>query len=114
MMKFLILFVLSGLSAFLLGVYLPYWVLMLFLGALAALVAGNGWTAFFAPALAVGMVWLIVPLTIIQETGSDLPHKLGEIMGLDQTFLFLATSLMGFFLAGLGALTGYRLRKLLE
>lgn len=113
-MRFLVLLILSGLSAFFLGVYLPYWGLMLLVAVLAALIAENGTTAFFAPAFAVGMVWLLLPLSIIYRTDSDLPAELAVIMGLDPAVLFLATALTGFLSAGLGALTGYQFRKMLR
>jgi hypothetical protein len=53
-MKFLSLFVLSGLSAYFMGPYLPHWGLMLAISVLAAIVGGKGATAFFSGALAVG------------------------------------------------------------
>lgn len=114
-MRFLFLFILSGLTAFFFGVYLPHWGLMLAIAVLAGLIGGDGWMAFFAAGLAVGAVWLFVPYTIISETSSDLPEKVASIMGQgNSALLYVATSLMGFLIAGFGALTGNRFRNLFE
>lgn len=114
-MRFSILFILSGLCAYLFGAYLPHWGLMLVIGVLAFAVGGKSSVAFFSAALAVGVVWFFVPLLIVLRTGSNLPEKMAEIMGLGGDLpLFGATSLLGFLIGGLGALTGNRLRKLFE
>lgn len=114
-MRFLLLFVLSGLTAFLLGPILPYWGLMFFIAILAALVGGTGVSAFFSAGLAIGIVWLLVVLRITIKTGSDLPEKIGQLMNIENSFmLLLATSLIGFLIGGFGALTGNRFRKLFE
>jgi len=113
MMRPLVLFILSGLSAYVLGAFLPHWGLMLLIAVLAACVGGNGWLAFFSAGLAVGAVWLFVPVMIAVETGSALPEKVAGIMGFEHSaVLFVATSLIGFLLAGFGALTGNRFRRL--
>lgn len=114
-MKFSLLFILSGLCAYFFGAYLPHWGLMLVIGIVAAGVGGKSSMAFFSAALAVGAVWFFVPLLIISKTGSDLSEKMATIMGMgsDQA-LFGATSLVGFLLGGLGALSGNRLRKLFK
>lgn len=115
MMRYLLLFILSGLSAYVLGVYLPHWGLMVVVAFLGALVGGNGWAAFFSAALAVGAVWFFVPLMISLKTDSDLPEKMAGIMGFeDSLILFAVTAGMGFLLGGFGALTGNRFRKLFE
>lgn len=114
-MKFSILFVLSATCAYLFGAYLPHWGLMLMIGVIAVAVGGRGSMAFFSAALAVGLVWSIIPFLTILRTGSDLPRKMAEIMGLSNDLaLFGATSLMGFLIGGFGALSGNKLRKLFE
>jgi hypothetical protein len=114
-MRFLLLFSLSGLTALLLGPFLPYWGLMLLMGIFAAFVGGTGTGAFFSAALAVGIVWLLIPLRITRNTGSNLPEMIGQLMDINHSFmLLLATSLIGFLIGGFGALTGNRFRKLIE
>jgi len=114
-MRFLLLFILSGLVAHYFGAYLPHWGTMLSIGVLAALIGGKGSMAFFSAALAVGAVWFFVPLWITVRTNSDLTEKMAAIMGhTDDLALFGITSLLGFLSGGLSALTGNRLRKIFE
>ena len=115
MMRFLVLFFLSILVAYLLGPVLPHWALMLVIAFLAALVGGGGASAFFAAALAVAVVWFFVPFFIIRETGSAPSDNMALIFGLrSPLFLMGATSLPGCFLGGFSALTGNLFRKIFE
>jgi hypothetical protein len=114
-MRFTLMFILSGLCAYLFGAYLPHWGLMLAIGVLAVAVGGKGTMAFFSAALAVGVVWFLVPFLTMLRTGSGLPEKMTEIMGLGNDLpLFGVTSLIGFLIGGLGALSGNKLRKIFE
>lgn len=113
MMRFFILFFLSGLVAYFLGAFLPHWGLMVVIAVLAGLIGGSGWSAFFSAALAVGTVWLLVPIMISLRTGSELPERVAGVMGFEHSMiLFVATSLVGFLLAGFSALTGNRFRRI--
>jgi len=115
MMKYFLLFVTSGLVVLLTGPFLPHWGLMLVIAVTAALVGGNSLRSFFSAALAWGIVWFAVPLLIMLKTGSDLPEKIGGIMGIsNEIFLVAATALTGFLMGGLGALTGNLFGKLFE
>lgn len=115
MMKSLMLFIGSGLVAALMGPFFPYWVIMSMIAVLAALVGGKGAVSFFSAALAMGLIWFLVPLMITWKSGSDLAEKVAQIMGLEYNFILMgATSLIGFLLGGFAALTGNRFRKLFE
>lgn len=114
-MKFFAQFFFSALLALLLGPHFPYWVLMLLIALSAVVIKGNGFTAFSSAALGVGLVWLIVPLVIWSTTGSELPEKIGEIMGISNSALLVGISgLMGFLIGGSSALTGNLFGKLFE
>lgn len=114
-MKFLLLFVLSGLTAYFMGPYLPHWGLMLAISVLAAIVGGKGAPAFFSAALAVGLDWFLIPIFVILQTGSDIPDKIARIMGLDHVFFLMGiTSLMGFMIGGLGGFMGNRFHRLFQ
>ena len=114
-MRFALLFSASGLAAYFLGPYMPYWALMLLIAVMAALMGGNGWVAFLSAAMAVGIIWFIIPFMISLNTGSDLPEKIAAIMGVEHNMLlFAAASFMGFLIAGFSALTGNRFRKLFD
>lgn len=97
------------------GPYLPHWGLMLAISVLAAIVGGKGATAFFSAALAVGFVWFLIPISIVVQTGSDLPDKMGRIMGMDHAFFLIGvTSLIGFMIGGLGGFMGNRFHRLFQ
>ena len=114
-MKFLLLFVLSGLTSYFLGPYLPPWGMILAISVLAAIVGGNGISAFLSAALAVGLVWFLVPVSIVFQTGSDLPDKMGRIMGIDHVFFLVGiTSLIGFMIGGIGGFMGNRFQRLFQ
>lgn len=114
-MRFLLLFITSGLTAWCVGPFLPYWGIMLVIAVLASLVGGNGVTAFFSGALGMGGVWLLVSLLITLNNETEFPLKIARIMGFEQELVLVGiTFLLGFFIGGLGALTGNLFRKLLE
>lgn len=114
-MKFLILFLSSGLAALILGPFLPFWAMMSVIAVLAFLTGGKGSHSFFSAALGMGLAWFFVPLWITWNTGSALPEKVARIMGIDHYgILVAATALVGFLIGGFAALTGNRFRKLFE
>jgi len=114
-MKFFVLFIIAALVALFLGPFVPYWGLMFVWGACAALIGGKRLTAFFAAGLGVALVWFALPMWITVSTGSELPARIGNIMGLENPILLvLVTCLLGFFIAGLSALTGNSFRKIFE
>lgn len=114
-MKFAILFFFALFASLLLGSIIPYWGIMIILAGVSALVKGNGVMAFFSTALGVGSVWLFMPLFIWSTTGSELPQKMGEIMGLGNSSLLLGISgLIGFLIGGFSGLTGNLFGRLFE
>lgn len=114
-MKSLIIFISSGVAALILGPILPYWAIMIAIAVISALLGGRGINSFFSAGLGMGLVWLLIPLWIQSATDSPLPEKVAQIMGLEQDGVLLAaTSVLGFLLGGLAALTGNLFRKLFE
>lgn len=112
-MKFAVLFVSSALIWLILGNLIPYWGIMVLIFGVAVMVQTDGITAFLATGLGVGMVWLFLPLYIWITTESDLPNRMGEIVGLkNSTFLLAITGVIGFLLGGFSGLTGNLLRKI--
>ncbi|WP_194774229.1 hypothetical protein [Pararhodonellum marinum] len=114
-MKSTSLFIFSLVAALFLGPIFPFWGLMLVLTVLAAIIGGRAWLAFFAAGSAVGLVWLLVPLWISVRSGSDLPEKMGSIIGIENSiYLMLLTALIGVLIGGFSALTGNLFRKLFQ
>lgn len=114
-MKFFTLCIISAVAALLLGPFIPYWGLMIVIGMAAALIGGKGIIAFLGAGLGMALVWFAVPLWITIRTGSELPSRIGGIMGVDNPIiLILITSLIGFVIAGFSAWTGNSFRKILS
>jgi len=112
-MKFFTLCIISALVTLLLGPFIPFWGLMFIIGICAALVGGKQFIAFLGAGVGVALVWFAVPLWITIRTGSELPTKIGAIMGLDNpVILILITSLIGFLIGGFSAWTGVSFRKI--
>ncbi|SHN11494.1 hypothetical protein SAMN04488057_1077 [Cyclobacterium lianum] len=112
-MKFFFHLLINALAAYILGPYLPYWVLMILIALISARLKGPAFLSFFAGALGVGLVWLLVPLLIWSASGSGLPDKFAQIMGISNSSLLVGiTALMGFLIGGSSALTGNLLGKL--
>jgi len=114
-MKFFTLCIVSALAALLLGPLMPFWGLMFVIGICAALIGGKRITAFLGAGLGMALVWFALPLWITIRTGSELPVRIGTIMGLENPIiLILITSLIGFLVAGFSAWTGNSFRKILS
>ncbi|MDR7130516.1 hypothetical protein J2X69_002872 [Algoriphagus sp. 4150] len=114
-MKFILLAFLTALLVLLFNPFMPYWAVMIFIAALTALIGSPGARAFFAGGFGMGLAWLGKSMYITTVSGSSLPEKMGELMGLDsEVILFVITGLVGFFLGAFSAWTGSLLRKLFK
>lgn len=106
-MRFSGFFFMAIVAVLVLNAFFPYWVVMIVLALLAALVRARSGAAFFAGGLAMGLAWLGHSIFITYSTGSDLSNNLAEIMGLSSgLFLFGITALVGFLLGAFSAWTG--------
>jgi|TARA_R110001632_G_scaffold106246_1_gene215803 hypothetical protein len=112
-MKFIVHVLIIALLAYLLGSFVPYYVLMILIGGVSAWFRGSAFLAFIAGALGVAIVWILAPLIIWSVSGSDLPDKFSQIMGFSNgTILVGITGLLGFLIGGSSSLTGNFFGKL--
>jgi len=115
MSKFFGLFILVALIVYFLGNYLPFWGIMILVALAAYWVGASHGISFFGSGLSFGLVWLSLSIWISIDSGSDLPIKMAELMGLsNDNLLWLATGLIGFIIGGFSGLTGSLFRKVLE
>ncbi len=75
-MKFLLFTLLSALVVVFLNIVAPYWVVMIAVTALAALIRPTVWGGFFGGGLGMGLVWLGQTVYISAVTSSTLPDKM--------------------------------------
>ena len=112
-MKFVSLTFLTAMIVIFLNPFLPFWVVMIIIAILAALIVNKGAGAFIAGGLGMGLAWLGQSIYISTMSGSSLPEKMSDLMGLDSNMaLFAFTGVLGFLLGAFSALTGSLLRKL--
>ncbi|MFD2203548.1 hypothetical protein [Shivajiella indica] len=115
MARFLSIFLLVALTVFILGVYLPYWALMVVVAFLTFLVGARPVTAFFGGGLAFGLTWFLLAIYISMHTNSALPSQMATLMGIkNDNLLWFATGVLGLFLGGFSGLTGALFKKLFE
>jgi hypothetical protein len=114
-MKFLLFTLLSALVVVFLNIVAPYWVVMIAVTALAALIRPTVWGGFLGGGLGMGLVWLGQTLYISAVTSSTLPDKMGSLMGLGSGLsLMLLTAVLGFILGGCSGLLGVLFRNLIQ
>ena len=114
-MKFLLFTLLSALVVVFLNIVAPYWVVMIAVTVLAALIRPTVWGGFLGGGLGMGLVWLGQTLYISAVTSSTLPDKMGALMGLGSGLsLMLLTAVLGFILGGCSGLLGVKFRNLIQ
>jgi len=85
---------------------------MILIGIISALLGLSGLQGFLAGGLGMGLAWLGQAIFISASTGSALPNKIGELMGLGSGMTVAGvTAIIGFLLGGFSGLTGSLLRK---
>jgi len=90
----------------------PYWIIMILIGIGSALLGLSGLQGFLAGGLGMGLAWLGQAIFISTSTGSALPNKIGELMGLGSGMTVAGvTAIIGFLLGGFSGMTGSLLRK---
>lgn len=112
MMRALSLSLFIALGAWLLGLFLPWWSVVisaLFFGALMGQKGTNAFTGGFA---GIGMLWLVQSFFIHIGNEGVLTGRIAEMLDLPHSSLiFLITFLIGGITGGFASLTGYLCRK---
>lgn len=115
MSKFFGLFILVALIVYFVGNYLPFWGIMILVALATYFIGASPGISFLSSGLSYGLVWLFLSIWISIDSGSDLPKKMAELMGLsNDNLLWFATGLIGFIIGGFSGLTGSLFRKVLE
>jgi hypothetical protein len=112
-MRFILFILITiGIVVFLNPIF-PYWVIMLLIGSGSALLGLSGFQGFLAGGLGMGLAWLGQAIFISTSTGSSLPNKIGELMGLGSGMTVVGvTAISGLLLGGFSGLTGSLFRNL--
>lgn len=115
MARFLMLFLSVALIVFILGVYLPYWPLMILVSIVSFFIGAKPVTSFLSSGLAFGLTWIFLAIYISIQTNSGLPPQMASLMGFkNDSLLWFATGILGLLLGGFSGLTGSLFKKLFE
>lgn len=114
-MRFILLTVLTALLVVFINPIAPFWVVMIGIGAVSALVYPNGAGGFLGGGLGMGLTWLGQSIYLGITTSSSLPDHMGQLMGLGSGMTLVAvTGVVGFFLGGFSGSTGVMFRNMIQ
>ena len=114
-MRFIFLTLLTALLVVFLNPIAPYWIVMIGIVTLGALIYPNGFGGFLGGGLGMGLTWLGQSVYLSITTGSSLPDQMGDLMGLGSGMTLVAvTGVVGFLLGGFSGLSGVLFRNLLQ
>ncbi|MBN7812872.1 hypothetical protein J0A68_18090 [Algoriphagus sp. H41] len=114
-MRFIFLTILVAILVVFLNPVAPYWVVMIGIAVLGALIAPNGFGGFMGGGLGMGLTWLGQCIYLAINTNSPLPDRMGELMGLGSGMTLVAvTAVLGFLLGAFSGWAGVLFRNLLQ
>lgn len=114
-MRFIFLTILTAIVVVFLNPITPFWVVMIGIAVLSALVYPNGIGGFLGGGLGMGLTWLGQSIYLGITSASSLPDRMGELMGLGSGMTLVAvTGIIGFILGAFSGLTGVLFRHLLQ
>ncbi len=114
-MRFIFLTLMTAILVVFLNPVAPFWVVMIGIGVLSALIYPNGIGGFMGGGLGMGLTWLGQSIYLGITTASPLPDRMGELMGVGSGMTLVAiTGVIGFLLGGFSGLTGVYFRNMLQ
>lgn len=112
-MRFFLATILTGVLAYIAGLFLPWWVLALIAFSVALLFPQRSGLAFLSGFLAIFLMWSLVAVWIDVSNNSLLSHKVAQLLPLGGStiLLIIVSALVGGLVGGFAALSGASLRK---
>jgi hypothetical protein len=114
-MKIIVSIILIAICAFVLGIYMPWWSLAIAAFLVPLLIDQKPGWAFLSGFTALFLLWGLMSSMISSANEQVLAHKISRlILSADNpTLLILVTALLGALVAGMAALSGSHLRKII-
>lgn len=109
LIKSLIIFLVSAVLEF----FYEFWIIMGVALVVNLIISSNGGLSALSGFLGVGILWMVAATYIDVSSGSVLTGKIADIMGVSGPVLHLISTLVGAICGGIGAYTGYSIRKLI-
>jgi hypothetical protein len=114
-MRFIFLTILTVLLVVFLNPIAPFWMVMIGIGVLSALIYPNGIGGFMGGGLGMGLTWLGLSIYLGITTSSSLPDRIGDLMGLGSGMTLVGlTGVIGFLLGAFSGWTGVLFRNMLQ
>ena len=114
MMRFIYITAITAAAGFLFQWLWPWWSVAIAAGLAALSMGESSYRASGAGALGAGLLWLLAALWLHLPSDGVLAGRMaGMLGGLPAITVYLITTAIGSITGGLGALTGYYLRKLI-
>jgi len=115
MSKYILSIVVTGLIAFLTGLYMPWWGIALAAFVVSAAIPQKPAFSFLSGFLGVFLLWEILAWWIDNKNNGILSQKIASIlpMGGSSVLLIVITSIIGGLVAGFAALAGTYMRRLI-
>jgi hypothetical protein len=112
-MKFIISIILTGLLAFVIDLYLPWWGIAIAAFLVAALIHQQPRFSYLSGFFGIFLLWFLLSWLIDLKNESILSQKIAVLLPLGGSafLLMLVTALIGGIVGGLGALSGSFLRR---
>ncbi|KYG79891.1 hypothetical protein AWW67_11315 [Roseivirga seohaensis] len=114
-MKTFINIILTVLIAFILGLFLPWWSVMIAGFIMGAVVGLKKASSFFVPFLAIALLWIVNAWFLAQPNDFTMTKKIAVLLPLEgNTFLlFLITGIIGGIAAGVAGVFGNQCKQLI-
>jgi hypothetical protein len=110
-MKFIVAIILTGLLAFVAGLYIEWWSIAVSAFLVALLVHQRAGKAFVSGAVAIFLLWFIIAGWVDMKNQGLLSKKVAELLHLgSSSLLLLATALIGGIVGGFAAMSASYLR----
>ncbi|HSF56082.1 MAG TPA: hypothetical protein VLA71_20170 [Algoriphagus sp.] len=114
-MRFIFLTILTAILVVFLNSVAPFWIVMIGIGIVSALIYPNGIGGFMGGGLGMGLTWLGQSIYLGIKSSSSLPDRMGELMGLGPGMTLVAiTGIVGFLLGAFSGYTGVLFRNMLQ
>jgi hypothetical protein len=115
MLKYILSIVVTGLVAFVIGLYLPWWGIAIAAFLVSAAVPQKPAFSFLSGFLGIFLLWEVLAWWIDNKNNGILSQKIASVLPLggSSVLLIVITSIIGGLVAGFAALAGTYMRRLI-
>jgi hypothetical protein len=115
MLKYILSIVVTGLVAFVIGLYMPWWGIAIAAFLVSAAIPQKPAFSFLSGFLGVFLLWEVLAWWIDNKNNGILSQKIASVLPLggSSVLLIVITSVIGGIVAGFGALAGTYMRRLI-